>query len=102
VEYNAGKPLFFAGAAMARVTWQARRSIPPALALASPICSSTSTGTWSSPQQSSGGRICPPPKPRFLVQYRAASVDEARTWVLLCEGGEDIYQYEHQVRNNEQ
>jgi hypothetical protein len=51
----------------------------------------------------------PPPKPRFLVQYHAASVDEARASVPLYEEAEDvIYQYEdeeeegHQVRNNEQ
>jgi hypothetical protein len=52
-----------------------------------------------------------PPKPRFLVQYHGASVDEARARVPLYEEAEDvIYQYEdddeekedHQVRNNEQ
>jgi hypothetical protein len=112
IEYNAGKPLFPRGPRWPesrRGTWQARRSNPPhsrsrIAELLKPIYGDVEF----TPAILSREDLAPP-KPRFLVQYHAASVDEARASVPLHEETEDvIYQYEdeeeedHQVRNNEQ
>jgi hypothetical protein len=92
VEYNAGKPLFPRGPRWPESrwgTWQARRFTPPLSFSHRRAAQAHLRGRGIHPSDPQAGGSAPL-KPHVLVQYHAASVDEARASVPLYEEAEDV------------